>query len=82
MDGVEESVYRSGGHTCCYLHVAFVLLVPKARGGIPLFTQLPRVSELVEKHLFQGAIGRFGASRAGLCSHKRAWIEFFNRLVL
>ncbi len=62
--------------------------------SLPLFTELPTrlqavekpplllsVLVLVQKHLFRGSKARFGASRAGLCSHERAWTEFFNKLV-
>jgi hypothetical protein len=35
----------------------------------------------VEKRLIRDSRARFGASRAGLCSHERACIAFFNRLV-
>jgi hypothetical protein len=64
-------------------------------GGLTLFSWLPRRCEPVEKlprrcfrfsirvqkRLFRSSKARFGASRAALCSQKRAWIEFFNRLV-
>src|SRR5215207_3083776 len=34
--------WRLGSHTCCYLSVVRVLLVPKAGGELPLCTELPR----------------------------------------
>jgi peptidoglycan hydrolase-like protein with peptidoglycan-binding domain len=34
----------------------------------------------VQKRLFRDSKARSGASSAGLCSHHRAWVAFFNRL--
>jgi hypothetical protein len=95
MTGFWGFVYMPGGHEfigqVAILAVTCVVAYCCLRA---LFTELPRRSEpveklsvayvwpsiQVEKRLFRGSKARFGASRAGLCSHERAWIEFFNRL--